>query len=67
MYITHGQFDHYLFLVELVKAFPDAEIIASQQTVHKLTAEGDLLLKPDVLRLGPPPKVIIPKVYSKDT
>ncbi|KAF9373029.1 Hydroxyacylglutathione hydrolase [Podila verticillata] len=32
IYITHGHFDHYWGLGELVQAFPDAEITASQHS-----------------------------------
>lgn len=72
IYITHGHSDHYWGLGELVQAFPDAEIIASQQTVDKMTAEAPMSLRPDALRpfpnnLGGPKFVIIPKVYNKDT
>lgn len=45
--ITHGHSDHYWGLGELVHTFPDAEIIDSQQTVDKMTAEAPMSIRPD--------------------
>ncbi|KAG0053928.1 Hydroxyacylglutathione hydrolase [Gryganskiella cystojenkinii] len=72
IFITHGHRDHYWGLEELVKVFPKAEIIASQQTVDKMMSESPPTTKPQPLRpspnsLGLPKTVIIPKVYSRGT
>ncbi|KAF9911412.1 Hydroxyacylglutathione hydrolase [Linnemannia zychae] len=71
IFISHGHLDHYMGVEELVKAFPKAQLLATQQTIDKMKLESGLLFKnemrPYPYNPGFMTKSILPKAYSKDT
>ncbi|HGN1706873.1 TPA: MBL fold metallo-hydrolase [Providencia rettgeri] len=66
VYISHSDPDYYFGLDTITKAFPNAKIIATAETVEaiKATKDGKLAYWGDVLKNEAPSKVIVPEVIK---
>ena len=66
IYISHSDPDFYFGLDELKKAFPDAKIVATQQTVDliKESKDGKLAYWGPVLKENAPQTVIVPETLK---
>lgn len=69
IYISHSDPDYYFGLETLTKAFPDAKVVATQQTVDaiKATQDGKLAYWGDVLKNEAPSKVVVPEVIQANS
>ncbi|MGL4675902.1 MAG: MBL fold metallo-hydrolase [Wohlfahrtiimonas sp.] len=69
IYISHSDPDYYFGLETIVKAFPEAKIIATQPTVDaiKSTKDGKLAYWGPILKEDAPQSVILPKVLTEDS
>ncbi|HGN0869013.1 TPA: MBL fold metallo-hydrolase [Providencia alcalifaciens] len=66
IYISHSDPDYYFGLETLTKAFPDAKVVATQQTVDAINAtkDGKLAYWGGVLKNEAPSKVVVPEVIK---
>lgn len=69
IYISHGDPDYYFGLETLSKAFPDARILATPQTIAHIEATKDDKLKVWAPALGEhaPEQLIVPSALEGDT
>lgn len=69
IYISHSDPDYYFGLETIAKAFPEAQIIATQATVDAIesTKDGKLAYWGPVLKEDAPQTVILPNVLAADT
>lgn len=66
IYISHSDPDYYFGLETLTKAFPEAKVVATQQTVDAINAtkDGKLAYWGGVLKNEAPSKVVVPEVIK---
>jgi len=66
IFITHGHPDHYFGLEVLKKNFPQAEVLATAETVAdiKTTAEGKLKYWGPIYKDEMPKNIVFPKVFA---
>ncbi len=69
IYISHGDPDYYFGLDTLKRAFPDARVLATPQTVAHIQKTKDAKLKTWGPQLGPqaPQRLIVPEALQGDT
>ncbi|MGJ3355305.1 MBL fold metallo-hydrolase [Providencia sp. Je.9.19] len=69
IYISHSDPDYYFGLETITKAFPDAKVVATAETVEaiKATKDGKLAYWGDVLKNEAPTTVIVPEVIKGDS
>ncbi len=69
IYISHGDPDYYFGLDTLVRAFPQAKVVATPQTIAHINASKDAKLKVWGPELGAnaPRQIIVPKPLNGDT
>lgn len=69
IYISHSDPDYYFGLETITKAFPDAKVVATAETVEAIKAskDGKLAYWGDVLKNEAPTRVIIPSVLKGDS
>lgn len=69
IYISHSDPDYYFGLETITKAFPDAKVVATAETVEaiKATKDGKLAYWGDVLKNEAPTTVIVPDVIKGDS
>ena len=69
IYISHSDPDYYFGLETIKKAFPDAKVIATAETVEaiKATKDGKLAYWAGVLKNEAPSAVIVPEVIKGDS
>ncbi|GAA5100299.1 MBL fold metallo-hydrolase [Wohlfahrtiimonas larvae] len=69
IYISHSDPDYYFGLDTITKAFPNAKIIATQETVDaiKATKDGKLAYWGEVLKEDAPETLIVPTALSGTT
>jgi glyoxylase-like metal-dependent hydrolase (beta-lactamase superfamily II) len=68
IYVSHGDPDFYFGLETLAAAFPDAKILATQQTIAHIleTSAGKLAYWGPILGVGAPKKIIVPEPLEGD-
>lgn len=66
IYISHSDPDYYFGLDTITKAFPDAKVIATKETVDAIKAskDGKLAYWGEVLKNEAPAKLIVPEVIQ---
>ncbi|RZI90684.1 MAG: MBL fold metallo-hydrolase [Pseudomonas sp.] len=69
IYISHGDPDYYFGLDTLLRAFPQAKVVATAQTVAHINASKDAKLKIWAPELGAnaPRQIVVPQPLSGDT
>lgn len=66
IYISHSDPDYYFGLDTITKAFPDAKVVATAETVEaiKATKDGKLVYWGGVLKNEAPSKVVVPEIIK---
>lgn len=69
IYISHSDPDYYFGLETIVKAFPEAKIVATQATVDAIqsTKDGKLAYWGPILKEDAPQTVLLPKALTADS